>query len=373
MKSGNRKTDPGRRLTNLYAFNQASHWFLIGLIIPVLTLFQIEKGYDLFFVALLGTVSSLTVVFLELPTGGLSDTIGRKRVYLLSLVFQLFGAVLLVGARGPGFMVAGMVSLGSARALFSGSIDSWFVDEFYRVAEKRSLQNALARVNVFIPVGLGADALVGGFLPEVPGRYIEAQFHITRYSANFLVMIPLILAQMALTACMVHEHRAIRVQHGFRSGMERVAAVVGSAARIGFRDRAVFLMLLGSLAWGVGFSGLESFWQPRYRIVAGPRFLSVHLGFLTAAYFSAGALGSALAPGITALAGGRRILSLTLSRLLQGGLFFLLILQAGAGISLLFIGWLANTRGIPTAWLVSAGVLTISAGAYAALPRHQPA
>ncbi|GAH25588.1 unnamed protein product, partial [marine sediment metagenome] len=44
-------------------------------------------------------IYSGTVVILELPTGGLSDTIGRKKVYLISLMIKFGAAFVLLIAQ----------------------------------------------------------------------------------------------------------------------------------------------------------------------------------------------------------------------------------------------------------------------------------
>jgi DHA1 family quinolone resistance protein-like MFS transporter len=52
---------------------------MIGIIFPVLSLAIIEKGLDYFQLGILMAVYSGVTVLLELPTGGLADSIGRKR------------------------------------------------------------------------------------------------------------------------------------------------------------------------------------------------------------------------------------------------------------------------------------------------------
>ena len=418
MNRGKRTTDPVRRLTRHYIFNQTSHWFLIGLLIPVSTIFQMEKGNDLFMVGLFGAVYSLTVVAMELPTGGLADAIGRIRIYRVSLLFlSASGAVLIIAWNGA-LMIAGMVLLGVARALFSGSIDAWFVDEFYRIAPREHLQEALAVSNVWIPLGLGAAALTGGLLPTFPGGLIERSLGITRYSANLFVMVPLAIIHRVVTSLILEEHRESTPYTGVRHALSDVINTIRRSVTIGFGNRAIFLMLLGALAWGVGFSGLETYWQPRFRTVAAEYFRPAYLGILTAAYFIAGSAGSALSMRYTALFHGNRIRGLAVARLLQGLLLVLLILQTGplgfavfyvvvflangiqnplemslyheyvpererstllsfsslfmqggAGAGLVVIGYLADSVSIQAAWGVSAGILIISATAYALLPR----
>ena len=79
-----------QQLIKKFIINQTFHWFIIGIMLPVITLLQLEKGLNLFQISITMSIYSATVVLLELPTGGLADTIGRKRVYLISLFFNCF-------------------------------------------------------------------------------------------------------------------------------------------------------------------------------------------------------------------------------------------------------------------------------------------
>ena len=47
------------------------HWFAVGIVIPILTLFLLEKGLNLIQVGISFATYSAATVFLELPTGSL--------------------------------------------------------------------------------------------------------------------------------------------------------------------------------------------------------------------------------------------------------------------------------------------------------------
>ena len=75
----------------------ALHWIAIGTMAPVLVLTLQARGLSLTVIGVLFTVHSVLIGALELPTGGLADTHGRRRVLLWSSVLMT-GAMLLVGA-----------------------------------------------------------------------------------------------------------------------------------------------------------------------------------------------------------------------------------------------------------------------------------
>ncbi len=53
-------------------------WLPTGLFIPVLVLLLLDRGVSLPAVAALGVAYSVTIMVLELPTGGLADVVGRR-------------------------------------------------------------------------------------------------------------------------------------------------------------------------------------------------------------------------------------------------------------------------------------------------------
>ncbi len=122
------------RLLAIYILNQTGHWFIVGLLVPVITLLQLDKGLSLFQVGITGALYAGTILLLELPTGGLADALGRKGVYLSSLIATFLSAMTVAVGRGFWQIVPGIVLLGIGRALSTGTIDAWFVDEFHRLA-----------------------------------------------------------------------------------------------------------------------------------------------------------------------------------------------------------------------------------------------
>jgi DHA1 family quinolone resistance protein-like MFS transporter len=152
-----------------YLINQTTHWFIIGLVFPILILLILDKGLSLFQAGTVLAIYSSTTMLLEVPTGGLADSIGRKKVYMMSVaVYIATAAALLLSFDFATVAVAGMI-MGVGRALSSGAMDAWFVDEYKAACPEGNLQQALAKVNVFIPQGLGAGSLVGGALPMTAG------------------------------------------------------------------------------------------------------------------------------------------------------------------------------------------------------------
>jgi DHA1 family quinolone resistance protein-like MFS transporter len=102
-----------RRLLVVYSVHQTLHWFATGLIVPILALLQLEKGLNLFHIGLTVAVYSGTIIALELPTGGLADSIGRKKVYVYSLLIRSIGITVLLFAHSFLPVIIGFLFFGA--------------------------------------------------------------------------------------------------------------------------------------------------------------------------------------------------------------------------------------------------------------------
>lgn len=117
-------------------------------------------------IAGLFAVHSLTVAALELPTGGLSDVIGRRTVLAAAGVFNLTALTLLALGTTVWALTLAMVLMGSGRALSSGPAEAWYVDTVQaHSGPGAELRTGLARGNTACATALALGTLIGGGLP----------------------------------------------------------------------------------------------------------------------------------------------------------------------------------------------------------------
>ena len=95
-----------KHIQRVYYLVLSLHWFSTALPLALLVLLHQTRGLDLFQVGLLMGAYSLTIVLLEVPTGGLADSIGRKKVTLLAYGFTLLsGGIFLFAFSFPAFLL----------------------------------------------------------------------------------------------------------------------------------------------------------------------------------------------------------------------------------------------------------------------------
>src|SRR5690349_18974237 len=142
----------------------ALRWLPVGLIIPVTVLLPLDRGLTLAQYGAAAALQGLTVLLLELPTGGLSDAIGRRPVLLLAGAVELGALSLLTVAHSvPAFLVFYLLQ-GVYRALDSGPLEAWYVDHALAADRHADIEAGLSRSGVVLGVAVGTGALISGGL-----------------------------------------------------------------------------------------------------------------------------------------------------------------------------------------------------------------
>lgn len=408
-----------QKLLFSYIFNQGLHWFIIGLIFPVMILYILDKGLGIFEAGVVMASYSAAAILLELPTGGLADGIGRKRVYLLSLVVMLIGSLVFLFAVGFASLLLGALLLGTARALSSGSIDAWFIDEFKSQDPSGNLQKVIAKAGFFITLGIAFGSLVGGLIPlafsgvdlPIPGW--------GRYSMNVVIYIIFIMVQLLLTKVLIHERMDGR-RSGVMAGLRSTPQTVATSVKFGIRNRVTLALILATFAIGIALGSIELLWQPRVQQILGPQEATWILGVLAAGYFVSAAVGSLAGSPVCKALKDNYAHALTIARIglavslfllaLQSGLLFFallyfafylimgiegspysavynaevpsevrstmlsfqsLVTQLGGLIGTLVLGYVAQAYSIASSWFLASLILLVSGLAYISLGRLQ--
>ncbi len=76
--------NPIQHIRRTYYLIVSLFWLATALPMALMILLAQARGLDLFQVGILMGAYSLTIVLLEVPTGGLADALGRKRVTVIA-------------------------------------------------------------------------------------------------------------------------------------------------------------------------------------------------------------------------------------------------------------------------------------------------
>ena len=184
-------TGTARRHIRVFQIHQFLDRFAMGLTVAVVALALTDRDMDLFQISILFGVYSLTAMAMELPFGGLADSIGRKPVFLAAVIASLISIALFLSSHDFTILALSFAFIGFGPALRSGALDAWFVETFKAVAPSVDVQPALARAQWANAIGLAVGAILGGLLPDAFGLVAQnygLSFYDLSYLASFAGM-----------------------------------------------------------------------------------------------------------------------------------------------------------------------------------------
>jgi len=272
-------------------------WLAVALPLALVILLIQARGLDLFQVGLAMGAYALTIVLLEVPTGGLADTIGRKRVTVIAYGFMALSGILILVAFSFPMILAGFVLNGVGRALSSGALDAWFVDALQASDPEIDLQPALAKAGTFTLLALGLGTLIGSGIPYLFSWLpAEGSAVFTPLSMPLVLAILVKIILIVLTILLVKEESAATGAGNWKQGFQQVPAIVRAGFILTRRNPTILLLLGATLAGGLAVLGLESFWQPFFAgLLGGSQGNSLFFGVVMGGNFLIGMVGNLLA------------------------------------------------------------------------------
>ncbi|MEW2069499.1 MFS transporter [Streptomyces sp. NPDC007346] len=331
-------------------------WLPIGMSIATGVLLFTDRGMGLAAIAGFFAVHSLTAAAMELPTGSLSDAIGRRAVLataglLNCTAFALFGL-----ATAPWAIVLGMALMGSARALSSGPAEAWYVDTVHAHAGPGAdLRTGLARGSSATSAALALGTLLGGGLPWLLGLGPGAAEWLTEASGGLVIplSVPALLGALVEVVFVLYVLSALpeppRPPATLRGVVGQVPAAIAAGLRLGARDALIRRILLTAAAAGAALAAVELLTPGRAAALMGTAESgAVLFAGLACAGFLCSALGSQLAPLAARLArsseravlagGGVVALGLTLLGVTTGSTNPFATTAAVSGYGLVYLG-----------------------------------
>ncbi len=138
-----------------------------GFILPVITLYVLTRGIDLTSLGALVAVASVVTLAIEVPTGVITDILGRKNMLLAATLIYIFTMLIYLGARGFWPLLVAYVFRGVAKAFLSGSDDAWLYDALKQRAREDEYTRVVGRGKTLRAGALSISVLAGGALYTV--------------------------------------------------------------------------------------------------------------------------------------------------------------------------------------------------------------
>jgi DHA1 family tetracycline resistance protein-like MFS transporter len=267
-------------------------WMPVGLMIPVFVLLPLERGLTLAQYGSAAAIQGIVVMILELPTGGLSDALGRRPVLLLAGAVDLASLAVLTFADSVILFFVVYLLQGIYRALDSGPLEAWYVDSALAADDQADIETGLSRSGVVIGVAIAGGALLGGGLVALGplGRF-------SALTIPVLAALALQLVSLIAVATLMTEERPGRGMGALVASVRAVPAAIGGAVGLLRRSRIIVALIAVEVFWGFGMVSFEGLMPVRLtEVVGNAEHASALMGPVGSAAWLASALGAALIP-----------------------------------------------------------------------------
>jgi predicted MFS family arabinose efflux permease len=310
----------------------ALRWFPVGLLIPINVLLMLSRGLSLTEIGVAFSVQGFVVLALELPTGGLSDSLGRRPVLILASIVGLLSlGTLYLADSLPMFAVA-MFLQGVFRALDSGPLEAWYVDATLAAEPDARIESGLGAGSTVLSLAIGAGALLsGGLVALDPFESIET------LALPLLVALALYVLNLGALVLLLTEVRKARGARAIATSVGAVPGVIRDGLRLLRSSRVLLALVLVELFWGFSMVTFESLFPIRLSEVLGDTADAAALmGPVSSGAWFASAVGAAAITVVSGRLGVAR--SAAALRILQG-------------LAIVAMGLIAGPVGVVTAYL----------------------
>jgi len=252
-----------------------TRWLSVGFVVGIFILVQTSRGLSIAQAATIGSVMGLTCFFLELPTSGFADAVGRRPVYVAAAAINVVAITAYAVAQSFwAFIVAGAL-MGAFRALDSGPLEAWFVDTVHATTPGVDVDRQLSRAGSILGGAIAVGAVLSGLL--IWWNPAATVFGVEDASAlDAAVWVSAVLSVVHLVAAWVvmkeprpaagSEHT--RIAHALVEARQTPVVIKSGLLLLG-RNRVLMGIVLAEVFWSIGMITFESFMPLRLEEMVG--------------------------------------------------------------------------------------------------------
>ncbi|HLT09462.1 MAG TPA: MFS transporter [Micromonosporaceae bacterium] len=316
-----------------YLVLTALRWLPTGLMIPIFVLLPLHRGLGLSEIGVAMAMQGLVVAALELPTGGLADTIGRRRMLLGATTIAIGSLVLFLLADTFAELAIAFALTGVYRALDSGPLDAWYVDTAMAAEPGLRVERGMSAHGTVLGVAIATGALASGALVAWdPLSTVDALV------VPGLLAVALDVVGLVAIAWLMTERPASPGWRGIARSALATPRTIGDGLRL-LRLSPVLLAIVSvELFWGFGMATFESLFPVRLaELTGGADQAAAITGPAASVAWLASAAGAAVTPWLARRLGVAPVAALM--RVLQG-------------LTVAAMGFFAGIAGILVAYLL---------------------
>ncbi len=229
-----------------------------GLFATVFVLLMRERGLSLAEIGVGTAAQGIVMLFLELPSGGLADALGRKPVLLVATAASMVATALLLVVDSVLLLALAAGLLGVFRALDSGPLQAWFIDASLAADPDADLERGLSRADIAICSSIGLGAMASGLIAAWDGF-----LGIDPLVAPLVLGLAIQATGFRAVLALMDEVRPGRGWGHARRAVADVPTVVHDAIRLIRGSSLLTALVIGELLWGFGMIAFETLLPPR--------------------------------------------------------------------------------------------------------------
>lgn len=150
-----------------------TRWLPVGFIVGLLILWKLDRGLTLSQAMTAAAVTGVIVFAFELPTAGIADSLGRRPILVVAAAVNVLSAVALLFADSFAAFVVAAALTGLFRALDSGPLEAWYVDNVHQSQPGADVDQDLSRMSGVLGASIAVGSLAASGLvawDPLPGR-----------------------------------------------------------------------------------------------------------------------------------------------------------------------------------------------------------
>lgn len=143
----------------------ANSWFWLGIWLLYYLSITDYKG-----VGIIEAVAFTNGLLMEIPTGAISDLIGKRRSLIIGYSLTALGNILMAFSSTLPMLILSVFILGPGYGLISGTKEALIFDTLKQEKKTNKYESIIADVNKYQLIGLAIASMLGGFLYTIsPG------------------------------------------------------------------------------------------------------------------------------------------------------------------------------------------------------------
>jgi MFS family permease len=229
-----------------FAFSLAMSFFFATYV-----LFLTDAGLNFFQVNLINAAFMLAGFFLEIPTGALADSYGRKFSFVCSCFILSISMIVYFFSTSFWWFILAEIICALAMAFYSGAFEAWLVDSIRFYDQKYDMIKVFKSSAQIDKLGLVIGSVAGAYAGKI-------DLALPWLLSGIGMLIVGIISQIIMK-----EEYFIRQPNG-QNGFNGIKKIASESIKFGLKSKPIFWIILAGAILGFAFQPLNMYWQIRF-------------------------------------------------------------------------------------------------------------